>query len=420
MDENKSYKSLALLTSAWYGDDPLTIYFPGNWGVVLVEQPDHEALDDSEIAERIRNPIGTRLSELAVGKRQVAILVDDIQRPTPLSRILPFVLKELQKAGIQREGVTVVMATACHRQATREDFIKKLGEEVFRAVRTLPHDCRNGLTYIGETSRGTPIHVNAFVAGSDLKIGICGVYPHESAGFGGGSKIVHPGVCGIQTIRHLHSNLKGGTRGSSLDSDFRTDIEEAAEKVGLDFSINVLINKRREIAHLSCGHRVHAHREAARVAPRFYGVTPVDDADVIVTNTYPFDTSIHLVQKGLWPLSYGEKGTSNVIIASCPEVLGYHALSLKSLEGITGVLQRMRALSRHDMYRLIPRQRRREKELLFCSPSLTEKHVTRFYPKARVFSSWELLLRKLESEYRGRNVKVAVYQCSPLQFPLES
>jgi hypothetical protein len=44
------------LTSAWYGDRTLTVGFPAERDIQLVEQRDHAALTDSVLKEKIRTP----------------------------------------------------------------------------------------------------------------------------------------------------------------------------------------------------------------------------------------------------------------------------------------------------------------------------------------------------------------------------
>lgn len=409
------------MASAWYGDSTLTVGFPAEWAIHVVEQTNQPALADSAVKEKIRNPEGTLpLSELVKGKKRVAVLVDDTQRPTPLKKIIPVVMEELRAGGIEQNAISIVMATACHRPATQEDFIKKLGADTVRTCKTLSHDCMRNLAYLGTTTRGTPIYVNRFVMECDFKIGIGGVYPNERAGFGGGAKIIHPGICGKETAQYLHHHIRGVPRGSTRDSEFRADMEEIAEKTGLDFTVNVLLNRSRDIGHIFSGHRVTAHQEAVRVAKQWYGVKPDGGADIVFANAYPFDTSLHFLSKGLWPFTYAAKNSSKVVIASCPEGLGYHALSLASLTGWSGFFQRMRAFSRHDVRPYLTKWTNRERRILLFSANIRKKELKKIYPQATLFSEWGDLISELKARHPGPHIRVAVYPCSPLQVPMDT
>ncbi len=412
-------RSFDFLTSAWYGDNSLNLHFPAEWDIHIVAQNDRPPLTDPEMREKIRTPFGTPpLPELVKGKRRIAVVIDDIQRPTPAKRIVPLVLEELRTGGIEQDAIIFFMAVACHRPATEEDFIKKLGADAVKNIKTLSHDCTGDLTYLGKTERGTPIYVNRFVLECDVKIGISGVYPHEGAGFGGGAKIIHPGLCGKETARYLHSHrLKGVPRGGAVENDFRADMEEIAERVGLDFTINLILNQDRDAGQIFCGHRVIAHQEAVKAAKEYYGVRPINDADIIITNAFPFDTSLQFLSKGLWPFNYGSRDSSKVVIASCAEGLGYHALSLASLRGWPGFFRRMRSLSRHDIYRLFSRSDNRESEFLLFSPNVKSSELKRIYKGAKLFNTWESLIQELRTRHRNAHVKVAVYPCAPLQVP---
>jgi lactate racemase len=412
--------SVSVLTSAWYGDSPLILTFPSSWDVVSIGLKNIGTLKEEEIEEGIKNPIGCNPLRKAVkDKERIVIIVDDLQRPTPLHTVLPLVIKELRNGGVGLEKISMVMATACHRPATIVDFAKKVGQDIAKAVRTISHNGKDDLVYLGNSSQGTPIYVNRWVAEADFRIAIGGVYPHERAGFGGGSKLIHPGVCGIETARHLH-NLPSGKCNDSTGNSFRKDIEEVAEKVGLDFSINVLLNQERDIGRIFAGDRRAAFLEAIKTAEVLYAAEPFSDTDIVITNTYPFDTSLHFISKGTWPLNYVREGGSKVVIASCPEGLGFHGLSLISLPGFSGFIRRLRALSRSDIRTKIHSAFRKNDGILFLSPNLTRCDTRKIYPHARLFQDWESLLKKLYYRHNMQRVRVAVYNCAPLMFPQQS
>ncbi len=167
------------------------------------------------------NPIGTKpISELAKGKKEVVILFDDLARPTPVVEIVPFVLRELEKAGISDRQVRFIAALGAHGAHTANDFRKKLGEEVLDRFPVYNHHPFDFCTYLGKTSRGTPVSINKEVMACDLKIGIGSIVPHAFSGFGGGGKILLPGVAHIDSIAYNHGPLvkePSGIRGPWKD-----------------------------------------------------------------------------------------------------------------------------------------------------------------------------------------------------------
>ncbi len=422
-------KEVELLSAAWYGDKPITINFPSSWDVIVVGRKNIPALTEDQIREKISNPIGSpRLSVLASKRNRVAIIIDDITRPTPTAKLIPFILEELNQAGINEDSIVIVVASGTHKSASKEDIIKKVGENIANKIRVIPHDCRRNLVYLGKSSRGTPLYVNQTVIECDLKIGVGGIYPHAGAGFSGGSKIIMPGVCGVESARYTHYYIKGAhQRGGSLESDFRLELEELVAKVGLDFVVNVVLNQKREIAGIFVGDRILAHRQGAKFATELYNVSPVEDADVIVANMYPFDTSLlFATRKGLWPLMSGKSNSSKVALATCPMGLGFHSLTPLSKSLLSRVLYRLKYLKLKEFLNLISKVRvvkkgfvRRKQELFMLSPGITEEELKIEFPKAKLFNAWNELLGELESRHINLPVKVAVYPCSPLQMPVQ-
>jgi len=416
-----------LLTAAWYGDNPITITFPSSWNVTVVGAINVPGLTDNEIRERFINPIGVpRLSVLASKRNRVAIIIDDITRPTPTAKLIPFILEELKQAGINNDSIIIVVASGTHTRASEDDIIKKVGESLVNKIRVNAHDFKRDLVYLGKSSRGTPLFINQAIIECDLKIGVGCIYPHTSAGFSGGSKILMPGVCGIETVRYMHNYLRGAKkRGGSLENDLRLDIEEVAGKVGLDFIINAVLGQKREIAGLFIGDKILAHREGVKFATELYSVGLERNADIVVSNMYPFDTSLQYVpSRGFWPLLESGGKISKVAIAACPMGLGYHALAPLSRSIKSRFLNRLKYFNLKEFKFLLSSLRtlkkvlmRQSMEFMMLSQGITKEELKTVFPKAKLFSTWSELLNELEFCHKNLPVKVTVYPCSPLQMP---
>jgi hypothetical protein len=274
------------------------------------------------------------------------------------------------------------------------------------AVRVVPHDCLGDLIDLGTSPRGTPIHVNRWVMECDLKIGVGGVYPHSNAGFSGGSKIVVPGVCGIETARFVHQNLREArARGASSPSEFRREIDEIATRIGLDFVVDAGMNLERQVAAVFAGDKVAAFQKAVEWAGAHYVVDDVDlgrQVDVVIADTYPFDTSlVFACSKGIWPVT-GNGTSSRVALAACPLGLGHHELAPLSMPTWRRVAQRLRHLRLRQLPRLARKVRgvrrsirRRQMGLLLLSAQVGTDDLIRIFPRGRAFESWEALLGEL-------------------------
>src|SRR5512142_1995854 len=87
-----------------YGDKTCACEVPSaNMGEGLIPRRVDVPRDgDAVLAAALYNSIGTPpLEQLAHGKREVAIIVDDLTRPTPVDHVLPLVLERLNAAGIE-------------------------------------------------------------------------------------------------------------------------------------------------------------------------------------------------------------------------------------------------------------------------------------------------------------------------------
>ncbi|HXF62858.1 MAG TPA: lactate racemase domain-containing protein, partial [Caldilineaceae bacterium] len=258
--------AVTMPSRAWYGDGDLTLDFPAGWEVHVLAPQDAPKLSADGIEAAFANPIGTaRIAELARGKRSATVVVDDVSRPTPAAELIPYVLRELAEAGVPKSEIRFVIGGGSHRQQTQEELEKKLGAEVVAQYEVSTHDFMAGdLRGLGNLPDGTPVYINRTVADAEFKMTVGGIYPHGAVGFGGGSKLILPGVSGFATMYHFHTFYPARGQGNIERQgdvpDHRDASEAVARLLGLDVVVNAVINSRREIAALFVGDFVQAQR----------------------------------------------------------------------------------------------------------------------------------------------------------------
>ena len=415
-----------LCSAAWYGDKEMTIRFPAFWEVMVVGDGVHSALSNEMIRETFNKPIGSPcLSELASGKNRVAIIVDDITRPTPTAILIPFILQDLWRAGIQDKAITIFVAVGTHRPATSDEIIKKVGN-IPSTIKVISHDCKQNLKYLGQSSRGTPIYINQTVMKFDLKIGVGCIYPHASAGFSGGSKIIMPGVCGLETARYVHKVLQRAKhRGDLTQTDFRREMEEVTQKVGLDFIVNVVLNQKRQITGLFVGDRIMAHQRGVEFATKLYTVQVIKNADIVIADVYPFDVFLTFAYyRGLWPVFGANDDATTIAIAACPMGIGHHELSSLSSSVGERVLRRLKNFRLQELYnpinqikKMAQTYKKRNRALMVLSQGITQKELNPIFHNVKLYKNWDKLLPELESRHKHLPVKVVVYRCAPFLLP---
>ncbi len=233
--------------ASWFSDEPVTIEFPEHWDIRLFSPPEFKGIGGDAIGRAIENPLGSKkLGDLVLPGKKVVIVCDDISRPTRTDIILPTLISKLENLGILRENIAILISSGTHDLMNRDELTLKLGKEICREFKIHLHQYRKGNVFVGKTSLGTPVYLNQRLTQCDLIIGVGGIVPHNPAGFGGGAKLIL-GVCGIRTILHFHQLRKGVGTGGDVENEFQQDVQEAARMAGMDFILNGIVNRHREL-----------------------------------------------------------------------------------------------------------------------------------------------------------------------------
>ena len=89
------------------------------------------------------HPIGAGLIEEAVRPgEKICILISDVTRRWQQpGEYLPVLIERLNRAGIPDEDILILCATGTHRQQTKEEHISLVGEEIYRRIRLIDHQC---------------------------------------------------------------------------------------------------------------------------------------------------------------------------------------------------------------------------------------------------------------------------------------
>lgn len=331
-------KVVNVATQMWYEEGELELEFPNNWTVTTCLMTGHSRphLNTEYIKAALNEPIATApLRELARGKNEVAIIFDDMSRPTRVNELIPSVLDDLKAAGIRDAAIRFICATGSHGAQTFQDYRKKLGEEASDRFPVYNHNIYENCEYVGETSNGTKLFVNSEVMSCDLKIGIGSIIPHTQSGYGGGGKIILPGVSSIDSIETFHlleikAQESGQTNiigpGKYQENPMLHDFDEAAKLAKLDFKIDTIVNGRGQPCAVFMGNPHAEFYEGIRFAAQHYATKPVPEAKVVVVNTYSKgNESVEGLAIGLAMLK--EEGGVLVLIDNCPAGIVVHYLS---------------------------------------------------------------------------------------------
>lgn len=298
----------------------LGVLYPNEYPAVLDEE--------EEVRLALKSPIGSKpLSDLVKPGQKVVIMVSDITRPSPSKKLLPPILDELAREGTKDEDVTIVFGMGIHRNHTREEKCKLVGEELYRRFHCVDSTESSDYVSYGTTVGGTPIEIFPPVAEADLRICTGNLEYHYCAGYSGGAKAIMPGASSRRSIEVHHAlQLMPGSEIGRLDGNpFREEIEEIGEKVGIDFIVNAVLNEKKEIVQVVAGHYREAHRAGCETINRMYQL-PIDRlADVVIVSAggFPKDLNVYQAQKALENAQYAVKtGGTIILVAECREGAG--------------------------------------------------------------------------------------------------
>src|SRR5438876_3647554 len=140
---------------------------------------------------------------------------------------------------------------------------------------------------------------------SDFKITTGFVEPHFFAGFSGGPKMVAPGLAGLETVMELHNAVRIGhpnaTWGVTEGNPIHDDVRTIARMTGVDFALDVTLNRDQEITAAFAGDLFQEHMAACEAAKRNVMRRVEEPFDVVVTTNsgYPLDQNLYQAVKGM-------------------------------------------------------------------------------------------------------------------------
>ncbi len=271
------------------------------------------------LLDALAAPIGSPpLAELVQPGQQVTLIVDDNTRLTPVDRIAPVVLDELNRAGIPDSHIQAVIASGTHRLMTEQEKKTKYGPDLLGRIRFLDHGYKDPAKLVdyGTTKRGTRILVNKDVVQADFRIAIGNIIPHHPTGWSAGAKAVLPGVGGEETVAQMHFL---GSRYPSLggvDTPMRQEMEDFAQKINLNYILNVILNRNGELVDAVSGHFIQAHRAGVEISKRVYGLPIPELADIVISSTSPVDFDLFQGDKGITSAEPATRPGGEILLVS--------------------------------------------------------------------------------------------------------
>ena len=386
-----------------YGRSAVTANLPDEADVVVLHpKPMAQKAAARELISRAIESASPGLDEEPSGR--VVIVVDDHTRPCPTEPMLDQVLERLR---VPRERITVIFATGSHRAVRPEEAEEILGKHYGR-VHAISHDCRRRHVDLGSTSRGTPVLIDELYQAADYRILLGDVEPHYFAGYGGGRKSILPGVSAYESIQANHKLmfLPGAEIGVLDGNPVSEDMQEAADRAGAEFTLNVVQNPEHEIVSAHAGHHRDVVRQGAKVVDSMYKVEyEGEPADVVIVaaNGHPHDVDLYQAYKALhMAMRVAKPGGTIVFVAECRDGAGSkkfvdYLRKYRTSEEVEAALKEVFELGGHKAYYHLRAVERHRILALTSIPADEVKGLFRMEPVGNLQEGIDGALEGLES-----------------------
>ena len=265
------------------------------------------------------------LRRLPVDNRRVLVLIPDGTRTMPMPLVFEILEREL---GSRVAALDYLVALGTHtpmddaqlgglvgqpvvdgRAGRRQIFNHRWDDpDTFVHLGTIPAHEIEALT-AGRLRQDVPVSLNKLVSSYD-HILVCGpVFPHEVAGFSGGSKYFFPGIAGAEIIHFTHwlgALMTSYDTIGTADTPVRAVIDRAASLLQTPVSLMALVVTHDGVAGMYCGDLKDAWRKAAALSARRH-IRWVDQAYDRVVAVMP------VMYRDLWTAAKGMYKTEPVV-----------------------------------------------------------------------------------------------------------
>jgi nickel-dependent lactate racemase len=304
--------------------------------VTTNDNPD-APLTDFQMGTALDTPIASPpIDELVSSDDSVLIVVSDATRATASAQVVNLLVRRLVQCGVSPARMAVIFSTGIHRPVTEKEKLELLTPFIVQRLQVLAHDAYEPakLTTFGTTASGITVELNSALQDFSRVFLIGGITFHYFAGFTGGRKSICPGLASAKTIEATHmlaldfksGGRRAGVQTGALDGNaVHEECERVASLVAPAFSINTIVDEKKQPTKLFCGDWKTAHRAACDYYFDRYSVQVRGKRDIVIVSSGGFPHDINLIQAhkalDMAALACNDGGTI-ILLAECSDGLG--------------------------------------------------------------------------------------------------
>jgi len=332
----------------------------GSSDIELALHQDAESLSHTEPSQtvnhtRFKSEVYAYINSLGVQIRHVGIVVSDKTRLCQYPLFLPLLTDALIEHGLVEENITFYIAYGTHPVQTEEECLTSYGE-TYNQFRFIHHRSKeeDGLISVGTTSRGTKVKILKEILEHDMLITFGAISHHYFAGFGGGRKLLVPGLAGYDTILQNHQIFldfenqelrKGCQSGNLITNPLALDLEEINTMMPERLEIHAILNSQKEVCEIHFGTGYDDFRNTCDRYDHFFRTGEDRQYDMVVASAggYPKDINFIQSHKSIHnSASFVRDNGILIIFAECRDGIGNQAfLNLFKLGGWDQIFEQM-------------------------------------------------------------------------------
>ncbi len=304
------------------------------WQILQKDLP-FSPLPEMQIIEQAVLDLIQRLEEAGVGNHaKLLLVVPDHTRRCRLGVLLPLLTTSLE----ERFGASlhILIANGSHVLQPEETIRSLVGDGIYKKYPVIQHDAldRASLVYLGDSSNGTAFFLNRKIKEVDFIITIGGILYHYFAGFGGGAKMLFPGIAGYESIRANHRRTVDAAsgrfhpfchEGNITTNPVYLDLVEVMRFVPNVLSLQLALSPQGKVVFAAAGKVLPTHKQVCKKVEEIYSIPLAEKADVVVASAGGFPADVNLIQshKSIHHAFQAMKENGwLIILAECIEGIG--------------------------------------------------------------------------------------------------
>jgi nickel-dependent lactate racemase len=248
---------------------------------------------------------------------------------------LPILVKILKDFGADPNRITAFIAYGTHARQSQDECRGAYGD-VYENVRFVHHDCMDDQSFLnlGKTSRGTWVRIRKDILDTTFLVTFGPVSHHYFAGYGGGRKLIFPGLGHRDSIYHNHGlfldherrTLSLFCRSGALDQNpLAEDLAEFETFRPADLAVHGILGSKGQVCDLLPGDGTDHFRNACAAHGKNCEIQTIEEYDLVVASCGGFPKDINFIQshKAVEHASrFVRDGGTLIVLAQCPDGIG--------------------------------------------------------------------------------------------------